>query len=104
MGGRSSPWPTVHGTVLMAVVNVNADSFSDPRDRVDLDERVVRARDAVADGAGIVDLGIFLRQQQDLLVVCHRGFERENRFFATDKQRDDHVWINHDIAQRKNGN
>lgn len=54
---RATPWRAVHGTVLMAVVNVNADSFSDPRDRVDLDERVANARAAVAAGAGVVDLG-----------------------------------------------
>ena len=51
------PWEPVHGVTIMAVVNVNADSFSDPRDGVDLDERVVQAREAVAAGAGIVDLG-----------------------------------------------
>lgn len=51
------PWPAVHGVTLMAVVNVNADSFSDPRASVDLDERVARARAAVDEGAGIVDLG-----------------------------------------------
>lgn len=54
---RAVPWPTVHGVTLMAVVNLNADSFSDPRTGIDLDERVVRARTAVAEGAGIVDLG-----------------------------------------------
>ncbi len=53
----TSPWPTVHGITLMAVVNLNDDSFSDPRARVDLAEGLDRARAAVAAGAGIVDLG-----------------------------------------------
>lgn len=50
-------WLSDDGVTLMAVVNVNADSFSDPRDRVDLDERVVTARAAVAAGAVLVDIG-----------------------------------------------
>lgn len=41
----------------MAVVNVNPDSFSDPRDATDPDERLAAARRAMADGAAIVDLG-----------------------------------------------
>lgn len=50
-------WVSEDGVTLMAVVNVNADSFSDPRTAIDLDERLARARQAVADGAAIVDLG-----------------------------------------------
>ncbi len=42
---------------LMAVVNVNADSFSDPRAGTDPDERLAAARAAVAAGASLVDLG-----------------------------------------------
>lgn len=41
----------------MAVVNVNRDSFSDPRGGVDAEERAVAARAAVAAGAHLVDLG-----------------------------------------------
>lgn len=50
-------WLSDDGVTLMAVVNVNDDSFSDPRDRVDLDERVAAARAAVDAGAALVDLG-----------------------------------------------
>ena len=41
----------------------------------------------------IVDLGIFLRQQEDFLVVGHRRFEREYGFLAADEQRNYHVRI-----------
>lgn len=51
------PWPTVHGVTLMAVVNLNDDSFSDPRARVDPVAGLERSRGAIAAGAGIVDLG-----------------------------------------------
>ncbi len=50
-------WLSDDGVTLMAVVNVNDDSFSDPRDQVDLDERVAAARAAVDAGAALVDLG-----------------------------------------------
>ena len=52
-----TPWLSDHGVTLMAVVNVNADSFSDPRQDTNLDERLATARAAVADGARLVDLG-----------------------------------------------
>ena len=42
---------------LMAIVNVNDDSFSDPRDGIDADERRRAVLDAVAAGATYVDLG-----------------------------------------------
>lgn len=50
-------WLSDDGVTLMAVVNVNDDSFSDPRDRVDLEERVAAGRAAVDAGAALVDLG-----------------------------------------------
>ncbi len=50
-------WLSDAGPTLMAVVNVNADSFSDPRSGTDLDERLATARDAVRAGAALVDLG-----------------------------------------------
>lgn len=50
-------WLSDDGVTLMAVVNVNDDSFSDPREQVDLDERVAAARAAVDAGAALVDLG-----------------------------------------------
>lgn len=51
------PWLSAHQPTIMAVVNVNADSFSDPRAATDADERLAAARAAVADGATVVDLG-----------------------------------------------
>lgn len=50
-------WLSDEQVTLMAVVNVNADSFSDPRGATDPEERLVTARAAVADGAAMVDLG-----------------------------------------------
>lgn len=54
----SASWLARDTVTLMSVVNLNADSFSDPRDGVtDLDERLAVARQAVADGAGLIDVG-----------------------------------------------
>lgn len=50
-------WLADDQVTLMAVVNVNADSFSDPREATDPDERLATARAAVAGGATIVDVG-----------------------------------------------
>jgi dihydropteroate synthase len=50
-------WLSDHGVTLMAVVNVNPDSFSDPRAATDPEERLSAARAAVAAGASLVDLG-----------------------------------------------
>lgn len=50
-------WLSDTGATLMGIVNVNADSFSDPRATTDLDERLAAARDLATDGAAIVDLG-----------------------------------------------
>jgi dihydropteroate synthase len=41
----------------MAIVNVNPDSFSDPRAIASAEERVAAAHWALADGAAVVDLG-----------------------------------------------
>lgn len=50
-------WLSDHGATLMAVVNVNPDSFSDPRDTTDPAERLAAAHAAMAAGADLVDLG-----------------------------------------------
>lgn len=50
-------WLSGHRATLMGIVNVNSDSFSDPRDDVDLAERLTVARKMVADGASVIDLG-----------------------------------------------
>lgn len=50
-------WLSDAGATLMAVVNVNVDSFSDPRHSSDPTERLTAARAAVTSGAALVDLG-----------------------------------------------
>ena len=50
-------WLSDRHASLMGIVNVNPDSFSDPRADVDLDERVAVARQQVAEGASVIDLG-----------------------------------------------
>ena len=49
----------------------------------------------------IVDVGLFLRDQQDALVGLHGEIERDDGFLAADEQRDHHVRINHYVAQRQ---
>ncbi len=52
------PWLSDTGATLMGIVNVNPDSFSDPRaGEADVDERLAASRALVADGAAVVDLG-----------------------------------------------
>ena len=46
-------------------------------------------------------VGGLLRDQQDSLAGVHRLVERDDGFFATDKQRNDHVRIDDDVAQRQ---
>jgi dihydropteroate synthase len=50
-------WLSADGATVMAIVNVNADSFSDPRADHSSDERIEVARAAVTDGAVVIDLG-----------------------------------------------
>jgi len=50
-------WLSAEGATIMAIVNVNADSFSDPRADHSSDERITVARAAVTDGAAVIDLG-----------------------------------------------
>lgn len=50
-------WLSDAHATLMGIVNVNPDSFSDPRREVDLAERLAVARRQVADGATVIDLG-----------------------------------------------
>jgi dihydropteroate synthase len=59
----ATPGPAAPGTrsatatLIMGVVNVTADSFSDGGRYLDPDAAVARARELVADGAAIVDVG-----------------------------------------------
>jgi hypothetical protein len=51
--------------------------------------------------ARIVDVGALLRDQQDLPLGFHRAFERAHRLVASHEQRNHHVRIHHDVAQRQ---
>ncbi|MCY1509088.1 hypothetical protein D9M68_434180 [compost metagenome] len=51
--------------------------------------------------ARIVVRRVPLCQQEDLLVAGHGGFQCLDRLFAADEQRDDHVWVDHDVTQRQ---
>ena len=65
--------------------------FQELQDRSDRADRkqVIRAR--------IVLTGAFLGHQQDLFAVVHHVFERMNRFFAANEQRNYHVRENNNI-------
>jgi hypothetical protein len=49
-------------------------------------------------GRRIVVLGIFLGDDENVLVVAHDFFKRLHGFLAADKQRHDHPWENHDVS------
>ncbi len=49
----------------------------------------------------VVDIRTFLRDEQDLPLTFHRALQRTHGLVATDKQRYDHVRINHHVAQRQ---
>jgi hypothetical protein len=53
--------------------------------------------------AGIVLGRIELRDEEDLLVVGHGGFERRHRLVAADEQRHDHVREDDNVPKGKNG-
>jgi hypothetical protein len=55
----------------------------------------------ISSTARIVLSGIFLRHQQDLLVVLHHVFKRFYGLIATDKERHDHVREHNNVPQRK---
>jgi dihydropteroate synthase len=52
-----SPLQVVHDPVVMGVVNVTPDSFSDGGRWLDPEKAIAHARQLVADGAGILDIG-----------------------------------------------
>ena len=52
-------------------------------------------------GRRIVVGGVLLRRQQDEGVGTHHLFQRLDRLFTADKERDDHVREHHDVAQRQ---
>ena len=45
------------GTPIMGILNVTPDSFSDGGDHLDLDQAVAAAKQMVADGAALIDVG-----------------------------------------------
>jgi hypothetical protein len=51
--------------------------------------------------AWIIDVGLLLCQQQNLLGATHRLVEGKNGFLAADEQRNHHVRIHNHIAQRQ---
>ena len=63
------------------------------RERADLEDRV---------GGRIVVGGVLLRREQNEGVGAHHLFQRLDRLFAADEERDDHVRKHHDVAQRQN--
>ena len=52
----------------------------------------------------IIQVRLFLRDKQDALADRHRPVERHDRFLAAHEQRDHHVRIDNDVAQRQNRN
>ena len=52
---------------------------------------------------GVVLGGVFLRHQQNLLIVLHDVLKGAYRFIAADEQGHDHVRENDDVSKRKNG-
>ena len=51
---------------------------------------------------GLIDVSLLLGHQRNLLAHLHGRVERQNGLLATDKQRDDHMRIDHHVAQRQN--
>ncbi len=68
------------------------EQLQDRRDRAEA-IKVLRAR--------IIDIGLLLRDEQDLLASAHRLIEREDRLLAPDEQRNHHMRIHDHIAQRQ---
>jgi hypothetical protein len=53
-------------------------------------------------GGGFVVTGVFLGDQQYLLVVLHHVFQRTDGLLAAHKERDDHVRKDNDVTQWEN--
>ncbi len=68
-----------------------------------LEHRSDRSHRIDVGGGGIVLGGVFLGNQEDLLVLLHDVFERTHRFFPADEERHDHVRKNDDVAQGQDG-
>ena len=53
-------------------------------------------------GSGIVLRRVFLRDEQNLLVLTHHVLEGAHRLLAADEQRHDHVREHDDVTERQN--
>ena len=69
------------------------EQLQDARQRADLENRI---------GRRIVVGSVLLRGQQDKGVGTHHFFQRLDRLFTADEERNDHVREHHDVAQRQN--
>ena len=87
LGARRALDQHLHGAVGQL------EQLQDARERADLEDRV---------GGRIVVGRILLRRQQNEGVGAHDFFERLDRLFAADEERNDHVRKHHDVAQRQN--
>ena len=50
-------WPAKKKTLIMGILNITPDSFSDGGAYQNLDEIIKRAKQMVKDGADIIDVG-----------------------------------------------
>ena len=87
LGTRGAFDQHLHGTVGQL------QQLQDARERADLENRV---------GRRIVVGRILLRRQKNEGVGAHDLFERLDRLFTADEERNDHVRKHHDVAQRQN--
>ena len=69
------------------------EQLQDAGERTDLVDRVRRR---------IVVRRVLLRRQQDIGIGPHHLFQRLDRLFTADEERNDHVRKDHDVAQRQN--
>ncbi len=54
-------------------------------------------------GFGVVDIRLFLGDQENPLVGLHGEVEGDDGFLAPNEERDHHVRVHHHVAQRQNG-
>ncbi len=54
--------------------------------------------------SGIIDLGLFLSDEQNLLSVPHGTVQSLDGLFPAHEKRNNHVRVDHDITKGKHGN
>ena len=52
---------------------------------------------------GVIDVGLFLGDQENALIGLHGQIECNDGFFTPDEQRNHHVRIHHHVTQRQHG-